>query len=91
MMKTKENKETLEEITISCPGKILIAGGYLILDENYFGIVLGISARFHSKIKRNKNIENIIVYSKQMNWKGIYKFNEDTNLIEQLNKEEEKE
>eukprot|EP01080_Neovahlkampfia_damariscottae_P011492 gene11492-4656_t len=75
----------LRDIQVSCPGKILISGGYLILDEKYFGIVLGVSSRFHSKIKYNKIDENIVIISKQMNWKGIYKYNDD-NTITQLNK-----
>eukprot|EP00474_Spongospora_subterranea_P006600 CRZ07058.1 hypothetical protein [Spongospora subterranea] len=37
-------------VCCSAPGKVLIAGGYLVLDEQYTGTVLGISARFRSQI-----------------------------------------
>ncbi|KAI1007930.1 hypothetical protein K3495_g307 [Podosphaera aphanis] len=31
----------------SAPGKVLIAGGYLVLDRQYTGLVFGLSARIH--------------------------------------------
>ncbi|RPA82593.1 phosphomevalonate kinase [Ascobolus immersus RN42] len=34
----------------SAPGKVLLAGGYLVLDSNYSGLVIGLSARIHSVI-----------------------------------------
>jgi len=34
----------------SAPGKVLLTGGYLILDENYSGLVLGVSARLHASL-----------------------------------------
>ncbi|CAG8776280.1 5571_t:CDS:1, partial [Funneliformis caledonium] len=33
---------------VSAPGKVLLAGGYLVLDRKYDGIVIGTSARFYS-------------------------------------------
>lgn len=32
---------------VSAPGKVLIAGGYLVLDPKYTGLVFGLSARIH--------------------------------------------
>lgn len=34
-------------VAISAPGKVLVAGGYLVLDKNYSGLVFGLSARIH--------------------------------------------
>lgn len=34
-------------IAVSAPGKVLLAGGYLVLDKNYSGLVFGLSARIH--------------------------------------------
>lgn len=34
-------------IAISAPGKVLLAGGYLVLDREYTGLVLGLSARIN--------------------------------------------
>ncbi|KAH8150361.1 uncharacterized protein LAJ45_05572 [Morchella importuna] len=35
-------------VAISAPGKVLLAGGYLVLDKDYSGLVFGLSARIHS-------------------------------------------
>ena len=37
--------------TVSAPGKVLVTGGYLVLDRAFAGSVLGVSARFHSSIQ----------------------------------------
>ena len=36
------------ETTVSAPGKVLIAGGYLVLDPAYTGLVLATNARFYT-------------------------------------------
>lgn len=36
--------------TVSAPGKVLIAGGYLVLDPAYTGLVLATNARFYTSI-----------------------------------------
>ena len=37
--------------TGSAPGKVLIAGGYLVLDPAYFGLVLATDARFYASVR----------------------------------------
>lgn len=32
-------------VAVSAPGKVLLAGGYLVLDREYTGLVFGLSAR----------------------------------------------
>ena len=32
---------------VSAPGKVLLAGGYLVLDRAYTALVFGLSARIH--------------------------------------------
>jgi phosphomevalonate kinase len=34
-------------IAVSAPGKVLLAGGYLVLDRDYNGLVFGLSARIN--------------------------------------------
>lgn len=34
-------------VAVSAPGKVLLAGGYLVLDRGYTGLVFGLSARIH--------------------------------------------
>lgn len=36
---------------LSAPGKVLLAGGYLVLDRGYTGLVFGLSARIHVIIR----------------------------------------
>ncbi|KAJ3211093.1 phosphomevalonate kinase [Entophlyctis luteolus] len=35
---------------VSAPGKVLVAGGYLVLDQAYSGLVIGTSSRFYTTI-----------------------------------------
>ncbi|CAG8632293.1 707_t:CDS:10 [Ambispora leptoticha] len=37
---------------VSAPGKVLIAGGYLVLDREYEGLVLGTDTRFYTIIEK---------------------------------------
>lgn len=36
---------------VSAPGKVLLAGGFLVLDPKYFGIVIATSSRFYTLIR----------------------------------------
>lgn len=36
---------------VSAPGKVLVAGGYLVLDRDYTGLVFGLNARIHVVIE----------------------------------------
>ena len=35
----------------SSPGKVLLAGGYLILEPEYFGLVVATSSRFYTVVR----------------------------------------
>lgn len=35
---------------VSSPGKVLVAGGYLVLDPHYSGVVVGTSSRFYTVV-----------------------------------------
>ena len=52
---------------VSASGKVLLAGGYLILERKYSGMVIGTSARFYTVIYSGKNKEfgKFSVYSPQ--------------------------
>lgn len=41
---------------ISAPGKVLIAGGYLVLDPAYSGVVISASSRFYTVITDKDDI-----------------------------------
>ena len=36
-----------EPVAVSAPGKVLLAGGYLVLDRAFTGLVFGLDARIH--------------------------------------------
>jgi phosphomevalonate kinase len=40
----------VQTTVVSAPGKVLIAGGYLVLDPAYSGIVVSTSSRFYTAI-----------------------------------------
>ncbi|KAJ3092156.1 phosphomevalonate kinase [Quaeritorhiza haematococci] len=40
-----------EESVVSAPGKVLITGGYLVLDRSYTGVVVGTSSRFFACVR----------------------------------------
>lgn len=40
-----------DSIAVSSPGKVLLTGGYLVLDRKYNGLVFGLDARIHVHIK----------------------------------------
>lgn len=55
---------------ISAPGKILLAGGYLVLDREFTALVFGLSARIHVclqplRARPGESVGNIIVTSPQ--------------------------
>ena len=42
---------TSPPVCLSAPGKVLLAGGFLVLDREYTGLVFGLDARIHVLIK----------------------------------------
>ncbi|KAL6708475.1 phosphomevalonate kinase [Coniothyrium glycines] len=60
----------LTPTAVSCPAKVLVAGGYLVLDRDYTGLVFGLDARIHTVVEPIKtrpgvSISEIIVTSPQ--------------------------
>lgn len=54
IVKSKELQKLATQIHVSCPGKILVAGGYLVLEKPNVGLTITGSSRFHSNLKFNK-------------------------------------
>lgn len=54
---------------ISSPGKVLIAGGYLVLDPAYSGVVVSTSSRFYTVVRDPDSVagtpNHIVVRSPQ--------------------------
>jgi phosphomevalonate kinase len=60
----------LTPTAVSCPAKVLVAGGYLVLDREYTGLVFGLDARIHTVVEPIKTragvfISEIVVTSPQ--------------------------
>jgi len=60
----------LTPTAVSCPAKVLVAGGYLVLDRSYTGLVFGLDARIHCVVEPIKStsgvsISEIVVKSPQ--------------------------
>lgn len=44
----------LQPAAASAPGKVLLAGGYLVLDREHTGLVFGLDARIHVIVRQDK-------------------------------------
>ena len=92
--KRVKSKVPVSERTVSCPGKILLCGGYLVLDRSNIGVTIAAnSARFYSTVKLNDIVANprpsavnakfITVQSPQFSseYKFIYKWDEKEDSL----------
>ena len=69
---------TPPETLISAPGKVLIAGGYLVLDPAYPGVVISTDSRFYTYTKTRGEPETITVRSPQfVDAEWVYKVSLD--------------
>jgi phosphomevalonate kinase len=74
---------------VSAPGKVLLAGGYLVLDRAYTALVFGLSARIHVVARQvgsnsGKAPSEIVVESPQFRdalWRYGYTISEATGSI----------
>ncbi|MCJ1385338.1 phosphomevalonate kinase [Xylographa soralifera] len=79
-------------IAVSAPGKVLLAGGYLVVDRDYTGLVFGLDARMHVHVDElhtssGVSLSEIIVRSPQFRaaeWRYGYRFTEDNGGVEVL-------
>ncbi|KAK5111822.1 hypothetical protein LTR85_011720 [Meristemomyces frigidus] len=59
-----------DAVAVSAPGKVLLAGGYLVLDRAYTGLVFGLDARIHVVVediqtRNGVTLNEIVVNSPQ--------------------------
>lgn len=77
-------------VAFSAPGKVLLAGGYLVLDRDYTGLVFGLDARIHVHVQTLQTspgltLSEIIVKSPQFRdaeWRYGYRETEENGGIE---------
>ncbi|KAF1814214.1 Phosphomevalonate kinase [Eremomyces bilateralis CBS 781.70] len=75
---------TAQPTAVSAPGKVLLAGGYLVLDRQYTGLVFGLSARIHVVVRPRASTdgvsEEVVVKSPQFEeavWEYGYRVREE--------------
>ena len=47
-----------DAVIVSAPGKVLVAGGYLVLDQKYSGVVVSTSSRFYTVIQHLEGLKS---------------------------------
>jgi phosphomevalonate kinase len=62
----------LKPSAASCPAKVFVAGGYLVLDRKYTALVFSLDARIHTVVepiqtKAGVTISEVVVTSPQFN------------------------
>ena len=75
---------TLKTTAISSPGKVLLAGGYLVVDREYTGLTFGLNARIHVHVQdiptpEGVSLSEIVVQSPQFRfaeWRYSYRLAE---------------
>ena len=51
MVPANNSKSSSTTITVSAPGKLLLAGGYLVLESPHPGVVIGVDKRFYCTVQ----------------------------------------
>ena len=74
-------------MAVSAPGKVLLAGGYLVLDREHTGLVFGLDARIHVHVQKRPHVvsSEIIVHSPQFKdaeWRYEYREIEEDGGIQ---------
>lgn len=72
--------------TVSAPGKVLLAGGYLVLDPKYTGLVFGLSARIHVVVEDAKaSEESVIVVTSPQFKDAVWQYEFSVNAEKSVN------
>ncbi|KAI9859159.1 MAG: phosphomevalonate kinase [Trichoglossum hirsutum] len=78
------------DIAVSAPGKVLLAGGYLVLDRHYSGLVFALDARIHVHVTSlttttpGVELPEIVVRSPQFRdaeWRYGYRLGEHDGVV----------
>jgi phosphomevalonate kinase len=82
------------DLTISAPGKVLLAGGYLVLERENVGLVVAVDQRFYTRIQwreAENTVDSVVlitVQSPQFNAKWIFSWNRATGALSQQSEDE---
>ena len=89
--------DTTRELTVSAPGKALIAGGYLVLEAPNVGVTISSTSRFYTSVKvlheekapldKKAPFLSIIVESPQFHTKFLYAYDANKSILRQVGEE----
>lgn len=65
---------------VSAPGKVLLAGGYLVLDRRHTGLTFGLDARIHIVIQHQERENTQIVVCSPQFQDAVWRYNFDSTL-----------
>jgi phosphomevalonate kinase len=60
---------------VSAPGKVLLAGGYLVLDKDFSGLVFALSARIHAVSEVDEDNKNLVTVRSPQFAEAEWKYN----------------
>ncbi|KAE9047644.1 hypothetical protein PR003_g971 [Phytophthora rubi] len=69
---------------VSAPGKVLLVGGYLVLDEQYSGLVLSSTARFYSQVGVKGLSDKYSVFATSAEWRRLFPLTVESAQFDQL-------
>eukprot|EP00644_Phytophthora_capsici_P002339 jgi/Phyca11/115054/e_gw1.27.268.1 len=70
----------LRPTRVSAPGKVLLVGGYVVLDEQYSGLVLSSTARFYSQVEAKEYVAS----NTAGGWHGLFPLTVESKQFSQL-------
>ncbi|KAJ7770232.1 ribosomal protein S5 domain 2-type protein [Mycena maculata] len=77
----------MDATVVSSPGKVLVAGGYLVLDRTYAGVVVSTSSRFYTVIQSSSSGDGLITVRSPQFLSSTWRYSvelEPSVLVEEL-------
>ncbi|KAG6610199.1 phosphomevalonate kinase [Phytophthora cinnamomi] len=75
---------SLHPTCVSAPGKVLLVGGYLVLDEQYSGLVLSSTARFFSQVRVKSLGGEGSIFEASGGWRSLFPLSVESAQFNQL-------
>ena len=61
--------------TLSAPGKVLLTGGYLVLDPEFTGLVFALDARIYVQVASTLPSQSVIVVESPQFLEAVWEYN----------------
>ncbi|CAI5711711.1 unnamed protein product [Hyaloperonospora brassicae] len=73
----------MQSTCVSAPGKVLLAGGYVVLQEQYTGIVLSTTARFYAQVEAQGIEPDTAVGTASGDWRPLFPLTVESDQFKQ--------